>query len=92
MFELLGMKVKYSIRAANKNIVDRTWKERLFSLPFRPFEKTKIVYEPTIWFLGNTLLVHPTLKQKIEYVMQNEHIWTHKKAMSYLKGMLRGVG
>lgn len=43
--------------------INRTWKERLFSWPWRPFKKTKIIirYEPikTIYSDGNKLIMHP---------------------------------
>jgi len=51
--------------------VKRTWKERLFSLPFRPFQKTKIVtyYIPQrklIRVNETTYYAHPTILEEIK--------------------------
>lgn len=44
-------------------VVERTWKERWFSLPWHPFQKTKTVVEsipdPDMYTSGHTIFVHP---------------------------------
>ena len=42
----------------------RTWRERLFTIPFRPFKKliTYLISRPCMYFVGEVLLVHPSLK------------------------------
>ena len=37
--------------------VIRTWKERLFSLPWKPWSSTKSVYSPTAFIVGDKILV-----------------------------------
>ena len=47
----------------------RTWKERLFSLPFKPFRKFKVVgYKPMeqIVMMGNFLFAAPEIVERLE--------------------------
>ena len=54
--------------------VSRPWKERLFSLPFKPFKKTKIIvtYIPKSEILqyGNVIVCHPAIAAKIRQELQ----------------------
>jgi hypothetical protein len=49
----------------NDIVVRRSWKERLFSLPWRPREKTKtiqipeIIPDPNYYQIGNRIVGHP---------------------------------
>lgn len=49
--------------------IKRSWKERLFSLPWRPWVKTKVIrvpnYKPAIYRVGNRFIYHPALKAEI---------------------------
>lgn len=47
--------------------VSRTWKERLFTLPWRPFLKVKTISKPSkdIYQVGNTFVCHPFMKREI---------------------------
>lgn len=47
--------------------VERTWKERLFSLPWHPFQKTKTVYEqkPALYKYDGTIFSHPLQAHKL---------------------------
>lgn len=54
--------------------VMRTWKERLFSLPWKPFTKYKTISKPnlTIYYLGNNaLLMHPIMIQNYCEVLRS---------------------
>ena len=54
----------------------RTWKERLFTLPWRPFKKTKTltIFPPlkNYYLIGNTILCHPAMKQGLIAAMRTE--------------------
>ena len=49
--------------------VKRSIKERLFSKPFRPFTKTKLMivtrHTPCIYKIGDMITFHPSLRDKI---------------------------
>lgn len=54
-----------------KCVVNRSWKERLFSRPWRPFQKTNDVYHEMIAdgqvvHQGNTLFMNQTTANKIQ--------------------------
>lgn len=65
---LAEMPVLESPFAVTEKEVRRTWRERLFSRPWRPWVATKKVQQPTV-FLGSTgyfnewsaIVVHPNL-------------------------------
>ena len=56
--------------------VKRTLKERLFTLPWRPFKKTKIVttYPPlkSFYLMDTMLICHPVMKQSLIAAMRTE--------------------
>jgi hypothetical protein len=58
--------IQYTINAVEKVEVERSWKERLFSLPWRPFEKKKIIDKPTIFVVGETIIAHPVFKSRLD--------------------------
>jgi len=63
--------------------VKRTWKERLFTLPWKPFYATKTVVplipKQTATFLPNgTLVMHPEMYDKIQ--KENNYETKHHKA------------
>ena len=65
------MAVCYSTHAMTEKEVKRTWRERLFSWPWRPGQKTKVVREPGIFRVGNMIVVHPALKESIEAAIRD---------------------
>lgn len=54
--------------------VNRTWRERLFTLPWRPLIKIKQIKVPSenVIKIGNTLYVHPVLYEKLKYACKEE--------------------
>ena len=54
----------------------RTWKERLFTLPWRPFKKTKTIttYPPlkSYYLMGRMILCHPIMKQSLIAAIRTE--------------------
>lgn len=50
--------------------VERSWKERLFSLPWRPWKKVKIIIpqvpDPHIYQFEGTMVMHPTIVKQIK--------------------------
>jgi hypothetical protein len=54
----------YTVNAVEEIKVKRTWKERLFSFPWRPFQKIRIEKKPTIFQVGAMLLVHPVFESQ----------------------------
>jgi hypothetical protein len=60
-----GYEVIYSNNCFTTKCVKRSWNERLFSLPWKPLKKYKIIQEPTIYFSRNKFVAHPYLKSNI---------------------------
>lgn len=69
---LMGYPVIYSVYCGTyeDKIVPRTWRERLLSRPWRPWEKTKTVNEfvPNVLMVGSPpiIVAHPSLKDAVE--------------------------
>ena len=58
--------------------VTRTWKERLFSRPWKPFKKTKTVIRKipskSIYKLNeNTLAMHPVMAARLEKELKGKY-------------------
>lgn len=51
-----GYEILPCMYVSDISIVKRTWKERLFSLPWKPFQKTKEIEEPKV-YLSETIAV-----------------------------------
>lgn len=56
----------YTVNAVEEIMVKRTWKERLFSIPWNPFRKMRIEKKPTILQVGAMLLVHPVFESRFK--------------------------
>lgn len=52
----------------------RTWIERLFSFPWKPFEKFKEVPDECVYREGNKLIMHPYWKNIVRGVLKGEKI------------------
>lgn len=73
---VMGIPVYTSLYMTKSVEVKGTWRERLFTRPWRPFRKTKIVQEPSDdIFLVSTpspfgvnqiVVCHPAIEQKIK--------------------------
>ena len=46
--------------------VARTWKERLFTLPWRPWVRTKSIHRPKVFQYGNTIICSPATLKSLE--------------------------
>jgi hypothetical protein len=64
-------KIYYSSYCGNLKNIKRTWKERLFTLPWNPWIKTKIYIEPTIYKIGDNFVAHISYKSKIERILHD---------------------
>ena len=71
MIELYGIRLVSSplmIKQHNE-VVKRSWKERLLSLPWKPWFKTKMVIhydpDPNLYRMGNSIIGHPKTLMKI---------------------------
>jgi len=54
--------------------VKRTWKERLFTLPWTPFKATKKVPSKEALIFGyDTLIVHPSMLDKFKNEKELHH-------------------
>jgi hypothetical protein len=47
-------------------IVNRTWKERLFTLPWKPWAKTKVIKEPAIYETPYGIVAHTCFQRELE--------------------------
>lgn len=56
--------------------VKRSLKERLFSRPWKPFRKDKLIlirnYKPIMFVMGNRFIFHPSLKDHINAALEKE--------------------
>ena len=56
--------------------VDRTWQERWFSRPWRPFKKTRTVTETVasdrVLVIDGTIFCHPDLAEKINQAIDRQ--------------------
>lgn len=50
----------------NDKVVNRTWKERLFSLPWKPWAKTKVIKEPCIYETPYGIVAHTCFQKELE--------------------------
>ena len=76
------MKIFYTVNAIESHIENRTWKERLFTLPWKPFKRHKVTHTPTILNFGEELLVHPSLKSKLEWQMKQQQLQTDPSTLA----------
>jgi len=65
---IMGIKIFYSLAMDDVKIVSRTWKERLFSLPWKPLQRIKVIHKPYCAIINNNLYAHPSLKEEIEHI------------------------
>ena len=65
---------EYLVVADGTRTVRRTWGERLFSRPWRPFKATKeeTVYRPddSIYRVGQMLVCHPVTARKLKAALE----------------------
>lgn len=60
-----GFKVIESVYVSDYENIMRTWRERLFTLPWRPWVKTRRVYAPSVYKMGDTLICSPATANKL---------------------------
>lgn len=72
-----GCKIEVSYYISDFKTVDRTWKERLFSLPWNPLQKVKAVYSPTAYRIGNVVFVSPKTFVKLQKELEQNESRTH---------------
>jgi hypothetical protein len=66
--DLAGLKLTQSHYLATTRTVNRTWRERLFSWPWRPWLATRIerIPDPSLYQLGgDTLVGHPATIERL---------------------------
>lgn len=70
------MKVIISPYVSDTKIVRRTWKERLFSLPWRPFRQMNVVDSQKIYQVGDQLIVSPKTHSDLvrQGLVKNGHV------------------
>jgi sporulation protein YlmC with PRC-barrel domain len=54
--------------------VKRTWKERLFTVPWRPLKKTKTVVVPSdkVYMMGDIVVCHPVMESRLQEALAND--------------------
>lgn len=75
----------WSENAIQARKVERSWAERLFSFPWRPFKKFDVFWEPAIFSVGNRLIVHPNFKE----IIKKQMIWIPGNSSVTLKEIER---
>lgn len=82
------LQIYYTSFATKEETVTRTWKERLFTLPWRPRQKHKIQSQPAIYIASlpclnlaifpqvsrqaTTIITHPSFKDAIEKALKGQ--------------------
>lgn len=84
------MKIYYTLNAVESHIENRTWKERLFTTPWKPFKKYKVIHTPAILNFGDQILVHPSLKAKFEWQMSQQKLQTDPSLLASQMFEVRG--
>lgn len=59
------MKVICDVNISDYESVARTWKERLLTLPWKPWVKTKSIYAPKAYTYGDTVICSPRIFQQL---------------------------
>jgi len=76
--EIDGFKIVTNIHMTidHKYNIKRTWKERLFTLPWKPLQKTRVIImqvpSTEVIVNGNTLIMHPEIAKELKNQMNNE--------------------
>jgi len=71
--DIAGLEIIFSDNACNPEfeLVERTWKERLFSKPWNPIRKYKQVMKalnPQIFRIGNKVVMHSSFINEIHNI------------------------
>lgn len=75
MMAMIGMRMIESVwmTKPETRTVQRTWRERLWSWPWRPWQPTKLVTvqvpSPEVLRMGDTLIAHPQTIKAIQQLL-----------------------
>lgn len=66
-FGLSGYQVIVDANRTDAKTVRRSWRERLFSRPWRPFAGTKTIRVPSlnVVLIGRTMIIHPAVLARL---------------------------
>lgn len=68
-----GCKIIEDSNVTDLKIVYRTWAERLFTLPWTPFKKTKTIYAPIAYHMSDgTIVISPKTMQILQEALLDE--------------------
>jgi len=62
---MLGLQIYESPNSYEVQIIKRSWRERLWSWPWRPWVVTKVFHKPVMYRIGNKIVAHPSLMSQI---------------------------
>lgn len=65
------MKIIIDKHVSDYDQIKRTWKERLFSRPWRPWVSKKSVHNPKIYRAGDTIICSPKTEANIRSAQKN---------------------
>ncbi len=65
------MKIVSDIHISDYETVKRSWKERLFSRPWRPFVRFNKVHKPKVYQFGDTYICSPQTEARIQSALKN---------------------
>lgn len=65
-------RITISANCAQVITIKRTWKERFFSLPWRPWIKTKVTIEPRIIVARDEIICHPALLSQLQEAIRQD--------------------
>ena len=60
-----GLKIIKDSAIEDYRTVDRSWKERLFTLPWRPWAMAKEIHDPQFYQLGDTIVCSPASAERL---------------------------
>lgn len=60
------MRVFIDPNALTTEKISRTWKERLFTWPWKPFKKFNEIKKPGCYRVGDNMIVHPEVWEEIK--------------------------
>ena len=72
--KIIGIPMYQSSLACTKRMIKRSLRERLFTLPWKPFSKTKEIFEPALFPINDktgklkAFFAHPEIVQQIRAI------------------------
>ena len=68
---MFGQQIITSVHCYEVQSIKRTWRERLWSWPWRPWVTFKTFHKPVAYRMGNQIVCHPAMLSEIQQAAQH---------------------